>query len=153
MSLARIRKGDEVIVITGRDKGRRGSVLRVLDDERLVVEGINVAKKHQKPNPNAGVEGGIIDKEMPIHVSNVMLFNPQTSLAYEICAPDHVVLAVHDVSGRLVRTLVDGVRPAGRHTVTWDGRNDAGQRVASGVYLATFRGAGEVQTRKMTVVK
>lgn len=80
-------------------------------------------------------------------------FNPQTTLAYEIGAPGHVELAVHDVSGRLVRTLVSGVRPAGRHTVTWDGRNDAGQRVASGVYLATFRGAGEVQTRKMTVVK
>lgn len=78
MSLSRIRTGDEVIVITGRDKGRRGSVLRVIDDERVLVEGINVAKKHQKPNPNAGVEGGIIDKEMPIHVSNVMLFNPAT---------------------------------------------------------------------------
>jgi large subunit ribosomal protein L24 len=78
MSLARIRKGDEVIVIAGRDKGRRGSVLNVMDDERVLVEGVNVARKHQKPNPNAGIEGGIIDKEMPIHVSNVMLFNPAT---------------------------------------------------------------------------
>ena len=78
MSIARIRKGDEVIVIAGRDKGRRGSVLRVFDDERVLVENINVVKKHQKPNPNAGVQGGIIEKEMPLHVSNVMLFNPAT---------------------------------------------------------------------------
>jgi large subunit ribosomal protein L24 len=76
----KIRKGDEVVVRTGRDKGRRGTVLEVLDDERLLVEGINVAKKHQKPNPNAvpPVQGGIVDKEMPIHVSNVLVFNPKT---------------------------------------------------------------------------
>lgn len=76
----KIRKGDEVVVTTGRDKGRRGTVLEVLDDERLLVEGINVAKKHQKPNPNAmpPVQGGIVDKEMPIHVSNVLVFNPKT---------------------------------------------------------------------------
>ena len=75
----KIRKGDEVVVTTGRDKGRRGTVLEVLDDERLLVEGINVAKKHQKPNPNAipPVQGGIVDKEMPIHVSNVLIFNPK----------------------------------------------------------------------------
>ena len=75
----KIRKGDEVVVTTGRDKGRRGTVLEVLDDERLLVEGINVAKKHQKPNPNAvpPVQGGIVDKEMPIHVSNVLVFNPK----------------------------------------------------------------------------
>ena len=78
MSIARIRKGDEVIVIAGRDKGRRGSVLRVLDDERVLIENINVVKKHQKPNPNAGIQGGIIEKEMPLHVSNIMLFNPAT---------------------------------------------------------------------------
>jgi large subunit ribosomal protein L24 len=76
--MKRIKKGDEVIVIAGKDKGRRGTVLRVVDDERLVVENINVAKKHQKPNPNQGIGGGIIDKEMPIHRSNVMLFNPVT---------------------------------------------------------------------------
>jgi large subunit ribosomal protein L24 len=74
----RIRKGDEVIVISGKDKGRRGTVTRVLDEERLVVEGVNLAKKHTKPNPQKGVQGGIVDKEMPIHLSNVMLFNPQT---------------------------------------------------------------------------
>lgn len=76
--MRRIRKGDEVIVIAGKDKGRRGTVVSVLDDERLVVENINVAKKHVKANPNAGVAGGITDKEMPIHVSNVMIVNPQT---------------------------------------------------------------------------
>ena len=73
-----IRKGDEVVIIAGKDKGRRGTVLRVYDDERVLVENINVAKKHQKPNPNAGVPGGIIEKEMPLHWSNVMLFNPVT---------------------------------------------------------------------------
>ena len=78
MSIARIRKGDEVIVVAGRDKGRRGSVLRVIDDERVLVENINVVKKHQKPNPNAGIQGGIIEKEMPLDASNVMLFNAQT---------------------------------------------------------------------------
>ena len=74
----RIRKGDEVVVITGKDKGRRGTVLRVFTDDRLLVEGINVAKKHQKGNPNQGIQGGIVDKEMPIAISNVMVFNPKT---------------------------------------------------------------------------
>ena len=73
-----IRKGDDVVIITGKDKGRRGTVLRVYDNDRVLVENINVAKKHQKPNPNAGVAGGIIEKEMPMHISNVMLFNPVT---------------------------------------------------------------------------
>ena len=76
--MQRIRKGDEVVVIAGRDKGRRGTVVRVLDDARVVVENINIAKKHQKPNPNAGVPGGIIEKEMPLDASNVMLWNPVT---------------------------------------------------------------------------
>ena len=74
----RIRKGDDVVVIAGKDKGRRGTVLRVYKNDRVLVENINVAKKHQKPNPNAGVAGGIIEKEMPLHISNVMLFNPVT---------------------------------------------------------------------------
>ncbi len=73
-----MRKGDEVIVITGKDKGRRGTVLQVFDDERVLVEGINVAKKHTKPNPNMGVQGGIVDQDMPIDISNVMVFNPKT---------------------------------------------------------------------------
>ena len=72
----RIRQGDEVVVIAGKDKSRRGSVIRVYDDDRVLVEGINVARKHQKPNPNAGVPGGIIEKEMPIDISNVMIYNP-----------------------------------------------------------------------------
>lgn len=74
----KMRKGDEVIVITGKDKGRRGTVLQVFDDERVLVEGVNVAKKHTKPNPNMGVQGGIIDQDMPIDISNVMVFNPKT---------------------------------------------------------------------------
>ena len=74
----KIRKGDEVVVTTGKDKGRRGTVLQVFEDNRVLVEGVNVAKKHQKPNPNAGVPGGIIDQEMPLDISNVLVFNPKT---------------------------------------------------------------------------
>ena len=74
----KIRKGDEVVVIAGKDKGRRGAVLKVLEDDRVLVENVNMAKKHQRPNPNANVAGGIVDKEMPIHISNVMLYNPVT---------------------------------------------------------------------------
>jgi large subunit ribosomal protein L24 len=73
----KIRKGDEVIVITGRDRGRRGTVLQVFSDQRVLVEGINIAKKHQKGNPQQGIEGGIVDKAMPIDVSNVQVFNPK----------------------------------------------------------------------------
>ena len=75
----RIRKGDDVIVIAGRDKGKRGSVLRVMPDGHVVVADINMVKRHTKPNPNRGVSGGIIEKEMPIESSNLMLYNPQTS--------------------------------------------------------------------------
>ena len=66
----------EVVIIAGKDKGRRGNVIRVYDDDRVLVEGVNVARKHQKPNPNAGVPGGIIEKEMPLDISNVMVYNP-----------------------------------------------------------------------------
>ena len=76
--MQRIRKGDEVVVITGRDKGKRGTVLRRVNADYLVVEGVNRAKKHQRPNPMKGVTGGIVDKDMPINVSNVALFNPGT---------------------------------------------------------------------------
>ena len=76
--MARIRQGDEVVVIAGKDKGRRGTVIRVYKDDRVLVENINVARKHQKPNPNAGVPGGIIEKEMPLDISNVKIFNPVT---------------------------------------------------------------------------
>jgi large subunit ribosomal protein L24 len=76
--MKKLRKGDDVVVITGKDKGRRGQVVNVLPNGKLVVQGVNMAKKHQKPNPNAGVPGGIIEKEMPLQASNVMLFNPAT---------------------------------------------------------------------------
>jgi len=77
----RIKKGDEVIVISGRDKGKRGAVLRRVDDDHLVVEGVNRVKKHARPNPMKGVTGGIVDKDLPIHISNVALFNPATQKA------------------------------------------------------------------------
>lgn len=77
--MSKIKKGDDVVVITGRDKGRRGKVSAVRADGKLLVEGINVVKKHQKGNPNAGVAGGIVEKEMPIQISNVMLWNHKAS--------------------------------------------------------------------------
>ena len=79
--MQRIKKGDEVIVLAGRDKGKRGTVLRRVDAQRLVVEGVNRVKKHTRPNPMKGVTGGIVDKDMPIHISNVALFNPATQKA------------------------------------------------------------------------
>ena len=79
--MQRIRKGDEVIVISGRDKGKRGTVLRRIDARHVVVEGVNRVKKHQRPNPMKGVTGGIVDKDLPIHISNIALFNPATKKA------------------------------------------------------------------------
>jgi large subunit ribosomal protein L24 len=90
--MQRSKKGDEVIVIAGRDKGKRGTVLRRVDAERVVVEGVNRVKKNQRPNPMRGETGGIVDKDLPIHVSNIALFNPATKKA--------------DRSG--VKTLEDG---------------------------------------------
>ena len=78
--MQKIRKGDDVVVTTGRDRGKRGTVLRILG-ERVVVEGANRVKKHQRPNPMKGVTGGIIEKEMPLHISNVALYNPTTKKA------------------------------------------------------------------------
>ena len=77
----KIRKGDEVIVIAGRDKGKRGTVVQRADEERLVVEGVNLVKKHAKPNPMKGIAGGIVDKTMSIHQSNVAIFNAATGKA------------------------------------------------------------------------
>ena len=77
----KIRKGDDVMVITGKDKGKRGVVLNRLDDEHVIVEGINRVKKHTKPNPMKGQPGGIVEKEMPIHISNIALFNAATQKA------------------------------------------------------------------------
>lgn len=76
--MKKIRKGDEVLVIAGKDKGKRGTVVRVTSDERVFVEGINMIKKHQKPNPILGVAGGIVEKEASVHVSNVAIFNRGT---------------------------------------------------------------------------
>jgi len=76
--MEKIKKGDEVIVITGKDKGKRGTVLRRVDSDTVLVEGINRVKKHAKPNPIKGVVGGIVEKEMPIQISNVAVFNPAT---------------------------------------------------------------------------
>ncbi|BBL69788.1 50S ribosomal protein L24 [Methylogaea oryzae] len=78
--MRKIKKGDQVVVIAGKDKGKRGAVMSV-DEHRVFVEGINVVKKHVKPMPARGVEGGIVDKTLSIHVSNVALFNPATKKA------------------------------------------------------------------------
>jgi large subunit ribosomal protein L24 len=94
----KIRKGDGVIVIAGKDKGKRGTVLRRVDDESVLVEGVNKVKKHAKPNPMKGQPGGIVEKEMPIHVSNVALFNPATGKA------DRVGVKSLD-DGRVVRVF------------------------------------------------
>ncbi len=79
--MRKIKKGDDVVVLTGRDKGKRGTVLRVVDEEHVLVENVNLVKKHQKGNPQRGVANGIVDKEMPLHVSNVGLYNPQAGRA------------------------------------------------------------------------
>ena len=92
--MQKIRKGDQVIVLTGRDKGRRGAVIQVLTDGRLIIESVNMAKKHTKPNPQAGKPGGIIEKEMPLAASKVAIWNPASKKADRIG----------------VKTLADGKR-------------------------------------------
>ncbi len=96
--MEKIRKGDSVVVIAGRDKGKRGTVLQRIDAERIVVEGVNRVKKHTKPNPLKNQPGGILDKEMPIHVSNVALYNPTTQ------KPDRIGFKTLD-DGRKVRVF------------------------------------------------
>ena len=96
--MERIKKGDDVIVIAGKDKGKRGTVLRIVDARHVVVEGVNRVKKHQRPNPMKGLTGGIVDKDMPIDISNVALFNPQTKKA------DRVGFRLMD-DGRKVRVF------------------------------------------------
>ena len=76
--MRKIRKGDDVIVVAGKDQGKRGSVIRVLDDGRVIVENVNMVKRHTKANPQRGEPGGILDKEMPLDISNVSLYNPAT---------------------------------------------------------------------------
>jgi large subunit ribosomal protein L24 len=90
--MSKIRKNDDVMVVAGKDKGKRGTVMRVLADDRVIVENVNMVKRHTKPNPTRGVAGGIVEKEASIHVSNVMLFNTATK------KPDRVGY----------RTLADG---------------------------------------------
>ena len=79
--MGKIKKGDEIAVLTGRDKGKRGAVLRIVDDSHVIVEGVNMVKRHTKPNPQMGAPGGIVEKELPIHISNVGLYNPVTEKA------------------------------------------------------------------------
>ncbi|OGA13300.1 MAG: 50S ribosomal protein L24 [Betaproteobacteria bacterium RIFCSPLOWO2_12_FULL_63_13] len=96
--MERIRKGDDVVVIAGRDKGKRGTVLRRVEKNFVLVEGVNRVKKHQRPNPMKGQPGGIVEKDMPIHISNVALYNPQTKKA------DRVAVKVIE-DGRKVRVF------------------------------------------------
>src|SRR5688500_2253915 len=98
--MQRIKKGDEVVVLSGRDKGKRGTVVRRMDADHLVVEGVNRVKKHQRPNPMKGVTGGIVDKDLPIHISNAALFNPATQKG------DRVGVNTLD-DGRKVRVFKD----------------------------------------------
>ena len=95
--MEKIRKGDEVIILTGRDRQRRGTILARVDAERVLVEGINVVKKHVRPNPAQGTTGGIIEKSMPMHISNVALFNPATGKADRV--------GIKEVDGRRVRIV------------------------------------------------
>ncbi|CDF81999.1 50S ribosomal protein L24 [Pseudomonas sp. QL9] len=101
--MQKIRRDDEIIVIAGKDKGKRGKVLKVLADDRLVVGGINLVKRHTKPNPMLNQQGGIVEKEAPLHVSNVAIFNPETSKA------DRVGFKVED--GKKVRVFKSTQKP------------------------------------------
>jgi large subunit ribosomal protein L24 len=101
----KIRKGDEVVIRTGKDKGRRGTVLQIFTDDRVLVEGVNIAKKHTKPDPNAGVQGGIVDQEMPLDISNVMVWNAKAKKG------ERVSIRVNDdgTKERIFRTSGDVV--------------------------------------------
>lgn len=101
--MQKIRRDDEVIVIAGKDKGKRGKVLKVLADDRLVVGGVNLIKRHTKPNPMLGQQGGIVEKVAPLHVSNVAIFNTETSKA------DRVGFKVED--GKKIRVFKSTQKP------------------------------------------
>jgi large subunit ribosomal protein L24 len=88
--MRKIKKGDDVIIISGKDKGKRGTVLRMVDSDLVVIEGVNKVKKHQRPNPNKGSTGGIVEMEKPIHISNVAIYNPSTQ------KPDRVGFKILD---------------------------------------------------------
>ena len=105
MAMLKIKRDDEVVVIAGKDKGKRGKVLKVLRDNRLLVSGVQMIKKHQKPNPQAGVAGGIIEKESPIQVSNVAIFNSATNKADRVgfkFQEDNMKIRVFKSSGEAV---------------------------------------------------
>ena len=95
--MKKIKTGDQVIVIAGKDKGKKGQVVRLLGD-KVVVEGVNQVKRHQKPNPMRGIEGGVVSKSMPLAISNIALFNPETQKA------DRVGIKVEMVDGKAVRS-------------------------------------------------
>ena len=101
----KIRKGDQVIVLTGRDKGKRGTVTQRVDDERLLIEGVNVVKKHVKPNPMKGTTGGVVDKTLSIHQSNIAIFNAATGKADRVGVK---LLSADDKKSR--KTQENGVR-------------------------------------------
>jgi large subunit ribosomal protein L24 len=96
--MRKIRKGDDVIVLTGKDRGKRGTVIRIVGDDRVVVENINMVKRHTKGNPQRGEPGGILDKEMPVHISNIALYNPASG------SGDRVGFKILD-DGRKVRVF------------------------------------------------
>lgn len=97
--MKKIKTGDQVIIIAGKDKGKQGKVVRVLG-EKVIVDGVNSVKRHQKPNPMRGIEGGVITKDAPLAISNVAIFNPETQKA------DRVGIKVETVDGKVVRTRV-----------------------------------------------
>jgi large subunit ribosomal protein L24 len=101
----KIRKGDQVIVLTGRDKGKRGTVSQRVDEDRIVVEGVNVVKKHVKPNPMKGATGGVVSKTMSIHQSNVAIFNPATGKADRVG-----IKLLSDAEKQARKTQDNGVR-------------------------------------------
>ncbi|MCY1529668.1 50S ribosomal protein L24 [compost metagenome] len=101
--MQKIRRDDEIIVIAGKDKGKRGKVLKVLEDSRVLVSGINLIKRHTKPNPMAGVQGGIVEREAPMHLSNVAIFNAETNKA------DRVGFKVED--GKKIRVFKSTQKP------------------------------------------
>ena len=100
--MRKVRKEDEVIVIAGRDKGKRGAITEILSDDRVVVSGVNLVKKHQRGNPQTGERGGIVDREAPIHVSNISIYNDSTNAA------DRVGIRIAD--GEKVRVFKSDVR-------------------------------------------
>ncbi|WP_044870891.1 50S ribosomal protein L24 [Pseudomonas sp. LFM046] len=101
--MQKIRRDDEIIVIAGKDKGKRGKVLKVLADSRVLVSGVNLIKRHTKPNPMAGIQGGIVEREAPLHLSNVAIFNGETNKA------DRVGFKVED--GKKIRVFKSTQKP------------------------------------------